>query len=123
MPLSTIGRLVCFASQGKVFFQVRFGEVLANSNLPISPSLGLLADPDSTAEVTGRPEELFFDLTSSSLLPGTGASNIKTTNLIWGILLTQEQYVLTFLAFELRIELPCKHLSRLDVGRYLFGRQ
>ena len=88
IPLSTRGRLVCWASHGRVFFQVSFGDVPANSDFPMPPpSLGLLADPDWTAEVIGRPEATFFDLSSSSLLPGTGASRVRTTNLMLGILL------------------------------------
>ena len=72
-----------------MFFHVRFGDVPANRDFPIPPpaSVGLLADPDWTAEVIGRPEATFFDLSSSSLLPGTGASRVRTTNLMLGILL------------------------------------
>ena len=73
-----------------MFFHVSFGDVPAKRDFPIPPpppSVGLLADPDWTAEVIGRPEATFLDLSSSSLLPGTGASRVRTTNLMLGILL------------------------------------
>ena len=81
--------MVCCASHGRVFFHVSFGDVPANSDFPMPPppSVGLLADPDCTAEVIGKPAATFCDLSSSSLLPGTGASRVRTTNLILGILL------------------------------------
>jgi len=65
MPFSTMGSLLCFASQGRVFFQVRFGDVPANRSLPMPPKEGLLAEPSWTAEETGRLEETFWDRSSS----------------------------------------------------------
>ena len=52
MPLRRIGNFVCLASQGKVFSQVKVGELPANSDLPIPPKTCLLTEPSLAADVT-----------------------------------------------------------------------
>ena len=84
MPLRTKGREVCFASQGSVSFQFKLGEVPKKSCWPMPPPPGLLAEPDCTADVTGRVEPTFLDLSSCSRFPGTGASRVRQMNLILG---------------------------------------
>ena len=82
---------MCLASQGSVRFQVSLGEVPAKSCWPMPPPLSLLllaapagfrVDPVWTADVTGKLEAMFCDLSSCSRLPGTGASSVRQTNLI-----------------------------------------
>ena len=57
----------------------------ANSDLPIPPETCLPTEPDLATDVTGRDDSTLLDLSSSSRLPGTGASRVRQTNLTFGM--------------------------------------
>src|SRR5438045_7119607 len=81
MPLRTIGREVCFASQGSVFFHVRSAAIPKESCWPIPVPPGPEAVYFVAADVTSALEQTSLHFSSSSRFPGTGASRVKQINL------------------------------------------